>query len=38
MVDSQEVSTMQGAEYAKKIEGSFFEVSAKDNIGVMELF
>ena len=38
MDDEKEVPTRQGAEYAKKVECSFFEVSAKENISIMEMF
>ena len=37
-MDNVEVSAEQGAEYAKQIGSFFHEVSAKENIGMSELF
>ena len=38
MDDEKEIPTRQAAEYAKKIEAGFHEVSAKENIGITEMF
>ena len=38
MTDQVEVQFHQGVEYGKKIGSSFTEVSAKENIGITELF
>ena len=38
MTDQIEVQFHKGVEYGKKIGASFSEVSAKDNIGINELF
>ena len=37
-VDEQEVSAQMGTEFAKQINANFHEVSAKENLGVFELF
>ena len=38
MLDQIEVSAQQGSEYAKQINANFFEVSAKENTQINELF
>ena len=38
MTDQVEVQFHPGVEYGKKIGSSFTEVSAKENIGITELF
>ena len=38
MLDQIEVSAQQGSEYAKQINANFFEVSAKENTQISELF
>ena len=38
MDENKQVPTREGAEYAKEIEAKFFEVSAKDDIGINDLF
>ena len=38
MTEAVEVQFHKGVEYGKKIQASFSEVSAKDNVGIPELF
>ena len=38
MTDQVEVQFHKGVEYGKKIGASFSEVSAKDDVGITELF